>query len=449
MKHVMRFLLICFLVFPTKGMSQEITYNLQKLLTDAVTNNAEIKKAALVKSESKYKTKEAIAHGLPQVDGGINYTRMGIPGINLPAGFASSLPQDLLPLLGSLEGVDALHILSTGVTVSQLVYSQPYLTGIQQARKAGEIREVMYTKTKDEVIYDITSTYYQIINNYLDLKILNENIDNLESLNKILKLQYENDFVKKTDVSRVKVQVANLKTKREMLINAIDIREQILKIHCGIPVETKMVLDTLGAEVENVVEPSIEQFSLERLYDFQLMQKQKDLAKLKIKSDQAAYYPNLAVFGQFNYSSYTTKFTLDNLSNANTIGLKATIPIFSSGLRRDKLMQSKLQLQELNEDIESNNQQLGVAYRNSMNTLLSAWKGLNNQQENKALAQDVYKQIKLRFDEGLASLTDLLSVETSLLEAESLYNQQLLKYRIAGLDLKKSTGELQSIINTK
>jgi outer membrane protein TolC len=179
------------------------------------------------------------------------------------------------------------------------------------------------------------------------------------------------------------------------------------------------------------------------------MQKQKDLANLQIKSDQAAYYPDMAIFGQLNYSSYTTKFKLDDLSNVNTIGLKATIPIFSSGLRRNKLMQSKLELQELNEDFETNKKQLGTAYQNALNTLMSAWKSLHDQQDNRVLAHDVYKQVKLSFNEGVASLTDLLNVASSLLEAEDLYNQQLLKYRIAGLDLKKSTGELQSIMNVK
>jgi outer membrane protein TolC len=59
----------------------------------------------------------------------------------------------------------------------------------------------------------------------------------------------------------------------------------------------------------------------------------------------------------------------------------------------------------------------------------------------------VYEQVKLQFDEGMASLTDLLNVETSLLEAETLFNQQLLRYKLAEIEILKTTGKLQSLIN--
>lgn len=65
----------------------------------------------------------------------------------------------------------------------------------------------------------------------------------------------------------------------------------------------------------------------------------------------------------------------------------------------------------------------------------------------KELANKVYEQVKLQFDEGMASLTDLLNVETSLLEAETLFNQQLLRYKLAEIEILKTTGKLQSLIN--
>ena len=47
----------------------------------------------------------------------------------------------------------------------------------------------------------------------------------------------------------------------------------------------------------------------------------------------------------------------------------------------------------------------------------------------------------------MASLTDLLNVESSLLEAENLFNQQLLKYKLAEIELLKATGKLKTLIN--
>ena len=131
----------------------------------------------------------------------------------------------------------------------------------------------------------------------------------------------------------------------------------------------------------------------------------------------------------------------------NTIGLKATIPIFSSGMRRNRVLQSQLKFQQNQEDFDLNRKYLETGYQNAVNSLLSSWSNMQDQQENKVLANEVYGQVKLQFDEGMASLTDLLNVESSLLDAENLFNQQLLKYKLAEIELLKATGKLKTLIN--
>lgn len=448
MRRFIILFIACFLAFPYQGSAQNV-YNLQRLLKQAVVNNTEIKKAALQQSASQYKVRETVAQGLPQLSGNIDYTKMGIAGINIPSGFVSELPQSVLPLLMQLKDIKALHMVSSNVTLSELIYSQQYLTGVKQAKAARELYSVLASKTKDEVVYDVAVVYYQLLNNYSSLKTLNNIIQNLEKIENVLQLQYQNNLAKSTDVGRVKVKVANLKTNLQSLKDAIKIRKRILKILCDIPLDTHMLIDTTEATVYHIQKPDVPLFSVSELPSYQIMEKQKELAKLKIKAQQAKYYPNLAVFGRYNYQTYSTKFNLSGLSPSTSFGLQAKIPIFSSGERHSQVMQAKIKLKELNEDFNTNTKQLGTNYENAVNALASSWKGLQDQKQNKALARQVYNQVKLSFHEGMASLTDLLSTESSLLDAENLYNQQLLKYRVASLDMKKATGSMLSIIHEK
>jgi len=131
----------------------------------------------------------------------------------------------------------------------------------------------------------------------------------------------------------------------------------------------------------------------------------------------------------------------------NRLGVTASIPIFSSGMRKNKLGQSKLQLRQIEETFNQTKQELGTGYQNAINSLWSSWKSLQVQKENKELSHEVYDQVKLQFDEGMASLTDLLNVESSLLDAENLYNQQMLKYHLSKVELLKATGSLNSLTN--
>jgi len=446
MKQLTILILMGLLFFPVIGKSQE-HFTLNKLLKYAVENSHTIKKATLQERESSAKRKEVVANGLPQVDGDLSYSRMGIPDIEISQEMAESLPEDIAPLLSGLSDIKALHTSSAGVMVSQLLYSKAYLTGVKQAKKAEELYKVMLQKTEEEVINDVSTMYYQVQASNASLKILDENIDALEKLYAILKLQYDNDFVKLTDVNRLKVTLTNLKTQRETLQNGILIQKRFLKIMAGFPVEEDITLDTISAEKVTEGRPSPGFFSLDHLSAYQLLQKQNELAELEIESNKAAYYPNLAAFGQFSYSSYATEFQFKNFNNMNTVGLQATIPIFSSGKRKQKVFQSQLKLDQNMEDLKLNSKYLDTNYKNASNSLLSAWSNLQVQKENKELANQVYEQVKIQFNEGMASLTDLLNVETSLLEAENLFNQQLLKYNLAEIELLKATGKLETLIN--
>jgi len=438
-------MLFMLFLLPQSGKSQR-QYHLNDLLKHAIEHSHEIKKATLQQEESGSKTKEIIAGGLPQIEGTLDYSRMGLPDISISEEVLDAMPEEIAPLLSGLSDIDAIHTASAGVTVSQLLFSKPYLTGVKQARKTEEMYNTLLQKTEEDVIYTVASNYYQVLMNYSNLNILNKNIENLEQLYAILKLQYENDFVKQTDVSRLKVTVTNLKTQRETLTNGIQIQERILKIISGIPVETDMVLDTAIIRTMDYQQPVVTAYVSEILPDYQVLQKQTELAGLQVESDKAAFYPNLAAFGQFTYSSYDTEFSLNDFSNMNTVGLTATIPIFSSGMKRQRVFQSQLKLRQNQEDFELTKKYLETDYQNAVNSLWSAWSNLQDQQENKALANEVYGQVKLQFDEGMASLTDLLNVEASLLEAENLFNQQLLAYKLAEVELLKATGKLNTLV---
>jgi outer membrane protein TolC len=447
MKPLTILMLLVLLIVPARGKSQQ-QYDLKALLKHAVEHSHKIKKASLQQAESGSKVKEVTANGLPQVDGSLSYSRMGLPEINISEEMLEALPEEISPLLSGLSDINAFHTSSAGVTISQLLYSKSYLTGVKQAKKAEDLYRILLQKTEEDVIHEVASNYYQVLMNYSNLETLNRNIENLERLHDILKLQYENDFVKQTDVSRLKVTVTNLKTRRKTLQNGIQVQERVLKILTGIPAETSMLLDTAVLRTMDYGQPAITDYIPELLPEYQALQKQTELAGLQIESGKAAFHPNLAAYGQFTYSSYATRFKFDDFSNMNTIGLKATIPIFSSGMRKQQLRQSQLKLQQSQEDFDLTTKYLETGYQNAVNSLYSAWSNLQDQQENKELASEVYGQVKLRFDEGMASLTDLLNVESSLLEAESLFNQQLLKYKLAEMELLKSSGKLTSLLGS-
>jgi outer membrane protein TolC len=80
-----------------------------------------------------------------------------------------------------------------------------------------------------------------------------------------------------------------------------------------------------------------------------------------------------------------------------------------------------------------------IQLRNSMNTI-------NSQKKNAELADEIYKSTQNNYNNGLASLTDLLDTENALTSAQNSYTQALLNYKIAEIQLIKSNGNIKSLL---
>ncbi len=438
-------LLLC-MVLSSNASAQEY-WTLKDYLKQAVSASHEVRKAYFQQEESLSKTREVRAAGLPQLEGSLNYSRMGIPSIELPEGLISSLPDEILPLLEGLSGLNALHTTSAGVTVSQLLYSKAYLTGVQQVKTAEKLQQIFSEKTKEDLMGDVASLYYELLMNYAHLRMIDDHIGNLEQMHGVLLLLHENDMLKQTEVSRLQVTLANLRTQRENLENGMDIQNRVLCIYSGIPIERKVLPDTTEIQTMALNVQEVPEYVPERLPDYQLLEKQNELARLQVQSEKSAYWPTLAAFGQFTLTNYNTEFSIKDYRQMNTVGVKAVIPIFSSGQRKNRVAQAEWKLRQQEEDFQWASKQLETGYRNAVSALASARRNLVYQADNRQLAQQVSDQVSLQYREGMASLTDWLNVETSLLEADNLYRQQYLKYKLAEINVLKSAGKLRTLIN--
>jgi len=131
----------------------------------------------------------------------------------------------------------------------------------------------------------------------------------------------------------------------------------------------------------------------------------------------------------------------------NTFGFSFSMPIFSSGVNYYKLKQSQVKQAQLREDIAKTKDLLTISYNNAFLEYQTANSLLSAQKENKELAQKVYYQTSLQYQEGMASMADLLNVNSDFLQADNSYNQQILKCKTAEIKMLQASGNLKSLVN--
>ncbi|WP_316817810.1 TolC family protein [Pedobacter nyackensis] len=422
--------------------SAQQTLTLKEALNYAVQNSVKVRKSKLDIDGGRYKTEEIRAQALPQITGTAGLTYNPIIG-KLVADFGGA-PQSIK--LGQNWNSSA------GIQLSQQLFNQTVFTGLQAARSSEEYYNLVSQLTEEQIIELVANNYYSVLVNRQQLNVLDTNIKNVKAIEKIIATQYQSGLAKKIDVDRIKVNITNLQTQREQTSNAITQLENQLKLSMGMPVHTEVNLPkTELAEVTQLPQFT-DSLSFANRTEIKILDTQDKLYWLQRKAYVSEYYPSLALTGNYTYSSQSGGF--DFLSSNNTaigfgasaVGLTLKVPIFNGFLTRSKIRQADVDIKKAKEDRRESTNSLNMAYENAKIQLRNSLSTITAQKQNVQLADEIYRSTQNNYNNGLANLTDLLDTETALTEAQNSYNQALLNYKIAEIQLIKSNGNIKSLL---
>ena len=435
---------IVILLLPYWGGAQTVHYyDLKSLLNFGLENSIAIRQAVKDQEQAEGKVGEVRSSGLPQLNGEGQFQNY----INLPVSVVDGAffgqPGELVDFsFGTKYNV-------TGtIEASQFLYSQEFFTGLKAAKSSRQLYSLMKIQTEEDVIYEVTSAYYQALQLQSNINILDSNLAMLEKLEKLMATQYENDIVTKVDYNRIKVNKVNLTTQLKTLKTNYTQQINYIKLLIGMPLEEEIALETAD-NIEAISLQSLEQTKTQHIA-LQILDQQKTLYELNTKSIQAGYYPTLSLFGQQAWQGQRNEFNYFESGNPwydQTLwGATLNIPIFDGFQKHYKVQQSRIDFEKANLQQLNTERQLDMQYKNAQEQLVNSLASVEAQKENKALAKEVYEQTQLLYKEQVSNLTDLLDAEQAYREAQSNYFNEVLKFKQSELELLKAQGQLQTMI---
>jgi outer membrane protein len=426
---------------------------LQEALKFALTNNKQLARTKLEEEMGKFKTQAARSQALPQINAEATYTDNLMLQKSLIPGAVFGKPADSSILVAFGVKYNA----SAGAELSQQIYNQAVFTGLKAAKSGEEYYALQTEQSTEKVIYDVSQLYYQLLVTQEKVITINSNIEKLTQLVSVTKSQFDNGLAKKIDLDRIKVNLTNYLTQRTQLQNQYATQTNNLKRVMGMPLQSAFSLPPASLkEIENKAAGVLQydDMNLGNRTEFRLLKKQEELQLFQKKAYQAEYYPSLSLFGRYSYNGMSNQFAFaKDPSNSTSwfgaaaIGLSLKIPIFDGFARRSKVGQANVTLRQLNKQLEDTELSLNTEYENAKLQVRSNLSTITTQKENMDLANEVYYSTQNNYKLGLAGLTDLLNAETSLTDAQNSYNEALLQYKLAELEIIKSKGSLKDLLN--
>jgi len=417
-------------------------FTLPQALDYAKKNSVQVKNALLDIQIQQQTNRDITAGALPSITGTGSLTDyLKIPTTLIPAQFFGGPA-------GSFEAVQfgTKYNASGTVNLQQTIFDGQVFVGLQARSTSIALAQKVSEVTEENIRANVYKVYYQLVVSKTQLSLTDANITRLEKLLHDTKALYENGFAEKLAIDRLEVQMANLQTEKQTVLNNIATGYLGLKVLMGMPARDSLLLtDTLSDKDVKEGALDLGNFNYKDRRDFQLNELQIKLYEYNVKRYKLSYIPVLSLNAAYQKNAQRTKFDIFGKGDWYTtsyVGLNLSIPIFDGFSKDANIKKAKLQVMQYQNQQEA----LKISIDNDIETARLKYSlaisTMDAQRKNMVLSETVYDQTKKKFEAGTASNTDITNVETDLKQAQTNYINAVYSAIIAKVDYLKATGKL-------
>lgn len=465
--------------FLTAGRVQaQEKWDLQKCVNYALQNNISVKQADLQARFAALDYKQARLNIYPNI--GFS-TNLGVnSGRNQnPANF-DLVTETFLSHGYSLQaGVDLFNWFSKRNTVKARDLSlQATIAGIEKAQ--------------NDVALNVATAYLQILLSMEQVNIARVQLSQTSQQLENTRLQVDAGKLPELNATQLEAQLA---TDSSAVITAkASVTQTILQMKALLNLDPAVAFDVLAPPVETIPVESLADLQPENVFSSALIHlPQQKVNKLNLLAAQknvlaakGAMYPTLSMFGSlgsryinngqellsttqtpvtsigkvtvngteynvapnsplfntsFNYAKQPY-FSQINQNFQQSVGLSLSVPIFNNGTLRNNWQRSKLNVKQVELQMEQDAQTIKQDIYTAHNDAVAALEKYNANQKSVAASEKAYDFAKKRYDMGLLSTYDLLNTQNAMATAKYnlLYAQYDYVFKIKLLEFYKGQG---------
>lgn len=470
-------LLLVLLVFSTNYLAHAQvpeSYSVYDCIEYAVENAAQMKNARLNELSAEARVKETIGIGLPQVTGSVSVqhsptlqrffsTYNAPPTGQEGSGFGVSPAQaaDLGIQDGDVYAAENFFQLQSAgdasLSINQLIFNGSYIVGLQASQAYKDLSIKQREETEGRIAVAVGKAYFSVLINEDRLKLFDANLARIDTLYRNTKEMYVNGLVEQMEVDRLKVTLNNLKTEKSNFEDLVKLTRQLLKFQMGYPLDQPIAL---SASIQEMLDAEYDPITLDVNYndrpDYQVLLANMKLQELSIKNKYAESLPTLGAFANLGMSTQSPTFGgifktesgfseqsgvgPDQWYGYSSLGLSLRWNIFSGLQRNYQIQQEKISLEQIELGLDNLQNQINVEVMDASITFQSAIERLDVQRENVDLAERVFNNAKIKYEEGVGSSLELVEADRSLKESQTNFYNTIFEAILAKIDLDSAKG---------
>lgn len=410
--------------------------SLKQALDLAARQSYAVQNSELAAAKARARVKEVLAIGLPQVEvtGGLN-NYIDVPTSVVPNFFGGE-PEFLEVQFGVPWTV-------TGAAqLSQLLFDGSYLVGLEATRELKTQSEQELEKARADAMAQAAKAYLGALAAREGARLAAESVPVLEKSLREAEGMVQVGFLENTDTDRLAIALASARDRARSFAQQEKVALAYLRLVLGLAAETPLDLtDDLRTIVDDADEKNLvtRAIDLNTHIDHQLANTLVRLQTMDVRNQKAAYMPKLYGFLSHQRQSFGTDGPIEtDWFPATLWGVNLTVPIWSSGMRGNRVKQANITLDQTRVNLKATEQRLLAEAEERTEKALAAEESYRSELASLDLAKRIFDRTSIKFTNGLASSFELNQDQGQYLQAQQLYVQRLAELLMARVDLRRS-----------
>lgn len=400
----------------------------------AVETNRSLKNASLAVQKAYAQRWQTIASMLPSADLSWGYTSMMGYEMEMRTGQKNPLTGEEIVTKIPMPDNGTL-----GITASVGINGQA-IVGALLNNVAIDMQKLNLQQSEDNLRANVKTSYASVLVLQNVVTLLESSLANIEQMAEMTQRSVDVGAAEQTTADLIKVRANTLKNNINANLRSTQLALNALKVLLDVPANTELVLtstleDFLSAEA--VLKLLGYDFALENNLNYQLLEKNVELAKKNVHMAGWAYGPTVALAYQYSQKDYFGEKSGFNMTPPNAVSLNISMPLWSSGKRAAGVVEKKIALEEARNTFAETANNLGIQNEQLRYNLQNGYETYMNEKDNMEVTQRVFESTTNKFNQGAASNLDLVNASNDLITAQSSYVQAVLTLVNAQVELEK------------
>lgn len=451
----------------------QLSLSLEEAQDYAVKTNRSLRNSELAVQQAYAQRWQTIASMLPSVDANLGYTNMfgykmsfgggkedeGSGATDYSKYLEGMTPEEManamqflqtypgfMKMMGNVLGggggggmeITMPNSASLNISASIGINGQAIVGALLQ-NVAIDMQKLTLEQSETTLRANIMSSYASVLVLKDVVNLLDSSLQNIQKLYEMTQRSVEVGAAEQTTADQIRVRINALKNSVNSNKRSTQLAENALKVLLDVPVSTELTLTTSLQDmlsVEQIVNLLGQDFIMQNNLNYQLLEKNVELAEKNVHMAAWTYGPTVALAYQHSKQWYFGDGGFRS-TPPNLLSISVQMPLWSSGKRAAGVVEKKIALESARNTFAETADNLGIQNQQLRFNLQNAYETFLNEQDNMQVTERVFESTTNKFHYGASSNLELVNASNDLISAQSTYVQAVLNLVNAQVEMNK------------